>query len=913
MMQAQLQHRYREVARIGQEINDDLSSDVATLFEKLKSRIGSILDASHALLLAVLQPETKTLEVYYTQQGQDVFQAAWPFEGASRYVIENNTSLFIRQRSKEELPFQIGNLEGTRTEESFIYVPLSLRGEPIGALSIQHPEPNAYTEEDSFILELLANHLAQAIRNVRLFKNLTLLSEAGQLLTQQFESPGSLQAIVENIKEITRADIVVLYPYDQTTASLISPPCIAGNLSDPDALSAMRPSRPDDIALLMLQKRTAIFARESIQLYKLLRGDVRLVERQRFYQREGLSSTAAIPLFVEEKSVGVLFVNFRLPQRFDATQKLLIEGLAHAAAIAVKNTRTFGQLSQKRIHELITLQKIDSALNQPDPDLKSVLATIVKLAHDEVAADHSAILLHNLERQVLTFGASAGPRTQLRMDQSAFPISQEGIIGWAIKHKEIVRVDNVHRDSPWKDIYLETIGETISELDVPLLDEDKVIGLLNFESAREAAFREEDVEFLRTLAGQAVLAIKKAQAYEREKRSAERFRLLYEAGEKLAQLTEQEDALQAYQITLDLAQELGQTPVVLRRYDETTQELILVLATKHRHTPPSQILKLDDSFNGWVARHKEPLVADDILHYPLKFSHRPADPTIRSLLITPIKILDRYYGNLELTSHIVGHFRDKDKEFFAGLAQQLAGTLYRLEITQQRQEAEIMSLVGQSTLEITHRLQEDLGLIGYHIQQINNELEQQCVNNLPISQKLDYISNAVTNVLKLGESLRSELKAGWGDESTIWLPPGVLLEDALNAVTLADAIQVQIEIEPDLPMVRVRQHLIVDALRNLITNARDAMPDGGTLTLRAFAQGWSVAIEVSDTGMGIPREKHAKIFDLFYSTKQRSSGFGLWSALFNAKRHGGNLKVSSQEGKGATFTLLLPRSEGYNV
>lgn len=913
LQSAWLQHRYREVARIGQEINDDLSSDVATLFRKLKDYIGPILNANHALLLTVLQPETKTLEVYYAQQGQEIFNFAWPFEGASKYVIEQNTPLFIHQKSKEQLPFQIGSLEGTRSEECFIYVPLSLRGEPIGALSIQHPEPDAYTEDDRFILELLANHLAQAIRNVRLFKNLTLLSESGQLLTQQFESPGALQVIVENIKETTRADLIVLYPYNQTTGNLVAPPYIAGTLNAPDTHAIMLPTRSDDIAWLMLQEKEAIFARESIQLYTELRGNIRLVERQRFYQREGLSSTAAIPLFVEDKSVGVLFVNFRLPQRFDATQRLLIEGLAHAAAIAVKNTQSFERLSERRIHELETLQKIDNALNQPEPDLSSVLETILKVGHAEIAADHSAIviLFSDLE-QVFTFDTSLQTDEPIFTKSATPPTTENGLIAWAINHREVVRVDNVHHQ-PWKDIYIQAHEQTLSELDVPILDSDQVIGAINFESARGAAFREEDVQFLKTLAGQAVLAIKKAQAYEREKRSAERFRLLYEAGEKLAKLSEREDELRAYQITLDLAQELSRAPVVvLRRYDEATQELTLVLATKYRHTPPSQVLRLDNSFNGWVARNQKPLVADDIHNYT-EFSHRPADPTIRSLLITPIKVLDHYYGNLELSSDIVGHFRDNDKEFFAGLAQQLANTLYRLEITQKRQEAEIMSLVGQSTFEITHRLDQDLGLIGHKIQQINRELEQHQIGGSPVTEKLDYIANAVTNVLKLGENLKSELKSGWGNEPAISLPPKVLLEDALHAVALPDTVDVLMEIEPHLGLVRVRQRLIVDALRDLVTNAKDAMPHGGILTLRAFTQGRSVAIEVKDTGMGIPQEKHSKIFELFYSTKQRSSGFGLWSALFNAKRHGGNLIVSSEEGKGATFTLLLPRSEGYNV
>lgn len=916
MTQSQEISRIREVARIGQEMNDDLPRDLSTLFENLKDHIHLIFGNDHSLLLSVYQAQTKTLAVYQTEQGHVVYQPDYKFEGASRYVIENKKPLFIHQRTRDVLPFQVGHLEGTRLEESLIYVPLLLRGEVVGALSIQHPEPEVYTGEDLFILELLADYVALAIRNMRLFRNLSLLSETGQLLTQQFESAGALQAIVENIKQATLADIVVLYLYKQATESLVSPPYIAGTLSDPSTRSAMRPSRPDDIAWLMLMQKEAIFAEKSIQLYKQLRGEVPLVERQRFYQREKLRSTAAIPLQVEEKNVGVLFVNFRQPQNFDLSEKLLIEGLAHAAAIAVKNAQIFERLSERRIHELETLQKIDSALNQPEPDLNSVLETILRLAHARVAADYSAIsVLHsNNYEQRFTFDTSVEKREPIFTKIATLPVIHNGLIGWVVEHKEIVRVDNVQRDQPWKDIYLKVHERTLSELDVPILDGDQVVGVINFESALEGAFREEDEQFLKTLAGQAGLAITKAQAYEREKRLAERFRLLYKAGEEMGNLTEPEDVSQAYEITLRLALELSQAPVVLRRYDEASQQLVLIVATRYRHSPPSQIISLnEENFHSWVAHHQRTLMTDDVFHYTADHARLLVDPTIRSLLIVPIKLPDRYYGNLELSSDIVGHFRDKDQEFFEGLAQQLASTISRLEITRKRQEAEIMGLVGQSTFEITHRLDQDLGLIGHKIQQINRDLERQRIESSPVTEKLDYIANAVTNVLKLGENLKTELRSGWGNEPAVSLPPHVLLDDALHAVSLPDAIDVQVKIEPHLSMVRVRQRLIVDALRDLITNAKDAMPEGGVLTLRAFTQGRSVAIEIRDTGMGIPREKHGKVFELFYSTKQRSSGFGLWSALFNARRHGGNLTVSSEEGKGATFTLLLPRSEGYTV
>jgi GAF domain-containing protein len=837
--------------------------------------------------------------------------------GACQHVIETREPLFIRQKSAENLPFRIAVIQGAKPQESFIYVPLMLRGEALGVLSIQHPQPDAYTPEDQFILELLANHVALALHNARLYRSLAQLYETGQILTQQFESADTPQTIVDSIKQATRSDIVVLYPYDMAASKFAGPPCIAGTLLKPTPHQAMYPSFPDNIALMMLEQRDAFFARESETLYTSLLEEDALLQRQRFHQREQISSTAAIPLRVEEKAVGVLFVNFRQPQHFTASQKLLIEGLAHYAAIAIKNAQTFERLSERHIHELETLQKIDSVLNMSNPELKEVLDALLKLAHEQVPADSPSILLYDPHKKTFAFGATRGSLTPAKM-ALALNSLEKGIIRWVVDHKRTAIVNNVHTDPRWCDIYRQGIEETISELDVPLLDEDKVIGVLNFESATQAAFRQEDALFLETLAGQAVLAIKKAQAYEREKRFAERFRLLYEAGRELGKITETRQIDTAYQTIIRLAQELSQSAVVLRRFNEETRELLLVCSSPPRYSPPTAKIGIGEKFNGRVARELHTLVIDDISQWPPE--SRPADPTIQSLLITPVTFKDRYYGNLELTHEEIAHFQDKDQEFFAGLVQQLASTLYRLEITQERQEltqraraAETMISIGQATYEITHRIGNDLGLVGSCVSHIKANLQSPGISNVFIDDKLHYIEKAVNKVMALSESLRAEL-GNWKDSDRfVLLPPAVLLEEVLQAVPIPDTIEVRMEVAANVAPVRVIHQLFANTLRNLVTNAKEAMPDGGRLTLRVRNRGRSVIFQVIDSGVGIPAEHQAHIFDLFFSTKEHGSGFGLWSAQRNALKNRGKLEVSSEVNKGTTFTLLLPKAEENSV
>ena len=98
-------------------------------------------------------------------------------------------------------------------------------------------------------------------------------------------------------------------------------------------------------------------------------------------------------------------------------------------------------------------------------------------------------------------------------------------------------------------------------------------------------------------------------------------------------------------------------------------------------------------------------------------------------------------------------------------------------------------------------------------------------------------------------------------------------------------------------------------LRNLMLNAIDAMPSGGTLTVRTIRYNGAARLEVSDTGIGVPREDISRIFDRFYRTDEarsvRGTGLGLAIARQIAEAHGGTLTVHSAPGMGSTFILQL--------
>ncbi|HEX3175455.1 MAG TPA: response regulator [Methylomirabilota bacterium] len=109
--------------------------------------------------------------------------------------------------------------------------------------------------------------------------------------------------------------------------------------------------------------------------------------------------------------------------------------------------------------------------------------------------------------------------------------------------------------------------------------------------------------------------------------------------------------------------------------------------------------------------------------------------------------------------------------------------------------------------------------------------------------------------------------------------------------------------------IRGRSAALAEVMTNLILNAIDAMPDGGTLTVATRDTADGVAITVSDTGVGMPERVRRRIFEPFFSTKgEAGSGLGLSMAYSIVRRHGGDIRVDSEPGKGTTFTLTLPES-----
>jgi signal transduction histidine kinase len=120
------------------------------------------------------------------------------------------------------------------------------------------------------------------------------------------------------------------------------------------------------------------------------------------------------------------------------------------------------------------------------------------------------------------------------------------------------------------------------------------------------------------------------------------------------------------------------------------------------------------------------------------------------------------------------------------------------------------------------------------------------------------------------------------------------------------AIVCKLELDEGIQAIAADQELIHRAMSNLVLNAMDAMPNGGTLTLRSRGSEGKVIIAIADTGSGMTREECERILTPYYTSKQHGTGLGLAIVQSIVSDHGGRISVQSEPGQGTTFVIELP-------
>lgn len=225
--------------------------------------------------------------------------------------------------------------------------------------------------------------------------------------------------------------------------------------------------------------------------------------------------------------------------------------------------------------------------------------------------------------------------------------------------------------------------------------------------------------------------------------------------------------------------------------------------------------------------------------------------------------------------------------------------------------SEKLASLGRLSAGIAHEIGNPLGVIKGYIEILARgysegfELKDYCKRIETEIERINRIILELLNYSRISPNNLSEVNLNH------------VIKEAISLTTLqkpAQKIYLNLKLEDTLPTIKANYHQMVQVMVNLILNAKDALPEGGEITISTLSSGENILVKISDTGIGIKEEDLPKIFDPFYTTKDPGKGTGLGLAITHRiiESFGGKINVKSQLGKGTTFTIILPASRGEN-
>jgi PAS domain S-box-containing protein len=243
---------------------------------------------------------------------------------------------------------------------------------------------------------------------------------------------------------------------------------------------------------------------------------------------------------------------------------------------------------------------------------------------------------------------------------------------------------------------------------------------------------------------------------------------------------------------------------------------------------------------------------------------------------------------------------------FVDISQRLDMECQLRETQQKLLQSEKLAAMGRLTSQIAHELNNPLYGIMNTLELLKTEVP-------PENKRRRILDMALSETERLTELLRRMLSFSKPDEEERQITDvNQVLDEILLLVRkqlLENSIRISTSLSGDVGRAFASRNQLRQVFLNMIANARDAMPDGGRLSVKTTASGNTIDVEISDTGTGIREQDLNKIFDAFFTTKDgvKDVGLGLSVCYGFIKDHGGDIRVSSKWGSGTTFTISLPK------
>ena len=567
--------------------------------------------------------------------------------------------------------------------------------------------------------------------------------------------------------------------------------------------------------------------------------------------------------------------------------------------------------SDSRYERLKLLYQVGNVIHstlEPQEALQLIVSEAVRL----MGASSGSVVLINPTTGLLEIHAShnlpaAAAKLKLRVG--------EGITGWVARTGKPARVGNVKHDPR----YVAARRGVHSELAVPLEVGGEIRGVLNMDSDRADAFSADDQELLQELAVQAAKVIHNTWLYEQLRLKAGLFESLASVSRTINSTLNLDEALRA--ITREACVLMRARMCSLMMLDESREWLDL----RASHGAGAAYLKkprlsVEESFLGIVVRRKKPMQLGNVQtssrYQNVELARREG---LISLLSVPLLFAGQVIGTLNVYTGQPYNFSNEEIRILGALAELSAiaiekARLYErvVDVEEQLRQNEKLSALGLLAAEVAHEIRNPLTVMKllYHSLDLKfADGDPRAKDARIIDSKIEHLNKIVEQILTFARTTEPEFAPVNLNELIDEL--GLLVRHKLANQN----IRLVRELQPDLPSVMGDAPQLEQAFLNLILNAAEAMPDGGTLTIssravrqpRASERPTHLAVEFKDTGKGMSEELQRRAFTAVLSTtKVKGAGLGLAIVGRIIETHRGSIRIKSQIGRGTSIRALLP-------
>jgi signal transduction histidine kinase/ActR/RegA family two-component response regulator len=745
----------------------------------------------------------------------------------------------------------------------------------------------------------------------KLNSEFSILNEIGQAVNQSADLNEILNNSVNKITEVIGAPSVGIYLLDEKDGSLV--------------YAAQR-----NISAKFRERAKRLKLEEGVTGKVALTGEPIIIEDYPSNPEafplaieEGLRSLAVIPLKGRDKIYGTLNIGKKDVYKFTPYEKNLFQAIGQIIGASIERISLYTE-NVRRLEEQKTLfsisQEIASRL-----ELKVILQKIIESAVSLLGAESGAIALWENRKQKYAFAIVHGLLESLIGRE--FSLLSSGVLGEVIWRKTPILYQN-YDQHPERLADLESYHFK-EVLGVPLVVREMIIGdMIVGTSDPYKHFQQNEIDLLFNFSHQAAIAIGNAKLYEDSLAKIKQLTTLYEVGKTLSSTLDLDELLKK---ALELIREQwGYVLCGIFFFDQEKNELYL---RQDSGGVVEEVKKMRfrvgiDGIVGWVAKTGELLYVPNVQK---DSRYIQGSPEVKSEAAFPLKVRNQLIGVLDVESSDLMGFDEEDLKVLSSLASQVSISIENarlfsdlkktLEELKQAQDQiiqnEKLKAMGEMASGVAHDFNNVLASILGNIQLILHQLNH--LRPEEIYERLKIIEQSTKDGAETVRRIQEFTGVRRDKEFTF-----LSLKDILEAVISitqprwkdqAQKKGIQIELIKrlgDVPLILGNPSELREVFTNIIFNAVDAMPEGGQLTISTlFQTDGQVEVRVSDTGIGMSEEVKKRVFDPFFTTKGvTNSGLGMSVSYGIIKRHGGEILIESEPGKGTTFVIHLPMGLG---